>query len=165
MLRQLTATSVVVILAVVAIGYFWRSGPAGCAVCQRPLHQATFYEIRLADETRVDVCCTRCGLHYQSSQDDVAAVRVADFSTGALLEADRATYVEGSEVHLCCLTGNVQEDRSGTQYDLAWDRCLPSLVAFQSLTDAIEFQGANGGRLRTYADLLAEEQAAAVTRP
>ena len=36
-----------------------------CAVCQRPLHGASTYRIVLSGGDDLDVCCPRCGLHYQ----------------------------------------------------------------------------------------------------
>jgi hypothetical protein len=58
-------------------------------------------------------------------------------------------------VHACSHS-LVQEDRSGTQYQVAWDRCLPSLVAFESRGAAEVFRKSNGGTIKTYDELVAE---------
>jgi len=50
----------------------------------------------------------------------------------------------------------VREDRSGGQYEVAWDRCLPSLIAFSSRQAALKFQEENGGNIKTYEELLAD---------
>ena len=55
-----------------------------------------------------------------------------------------------------CGHASVREDRSGRQYEVAWDRCLPSLIAFSSREAARKFQKENGGDIKTYAELLAE---------
>ena len=57
---------------------------------------------------------------------------------------------------LCRHNERVKEDRSGAQYELTWDRCLPSLVAFSSREDAEAFRRDSGGVIKTYAELLEE---------
>ncbi len=129
-----------------------------CAICRRPVHKATYYRIVLEDEKSVEVCCPRCGLHFQRGRRDVTDSQVADFSTGERFPADEAHYVENSSVHLCCATDQIQEDRLGTQYTLAWDRCLPSLVAFRNRDQAVEFSRQKGGLVKTYTQLLQESK-------
>ena len=118
------------------------------------MHKATFYSIVLEDESSIEVCCPRCGLHFQRGRRDVVDARVADFSTGERFPADEAHYVENSSLHLCYETDQMQEDRSRTQYTLSWDRCLPSLVAFRNRDRAMEFSRQRGGLIKTYAQLL-----------
>jgi hypothetical protein len=127
-----------------------------CQVCRRLMHKATFYRVFLQGQDPVDVCCPRCGLYFQQSRSDVVRSEVADFVTGTLLEASRAFYVENSSVHLCCSQDFVQKDASGQEYVLAWDRCLPSLIAFRDRDRAEEFTRKNGGMITTYDQLLKE---------
>ena len=87
---------------------------------------------------------------------DVVRAEVTDFYKKDRMDADKAFYVENSPVHFCSHSA-VQEDRSGTQYEVAWDRCLPSLIAFESRAAALKFQNQNGGDVKTYAELLAKE--------
>jgi len=139
---------------VIAVGlgayFLYPSGPGLCQVCQRPLHAETFYQVRLKDGRTETVCCPRCGLRFQEGRDDVAATRVADFASGKLLEARDALYVEGSKQRLCCSPDVARRDPAGGQVVLTWDRCLPSLVAFEKREDAEEFRKREGGVLRTY---------------
>ena len=154
-----TLTSLAIIALLIGAGYYvYLQLEPVCAICRRPVHKATFYSIVLEDKKSVEVCCPRCGLHFQRGRGDVAAAQVADFSTGERFPADEAHYVENSSVHLCCTTEQMQEDRSGTQYTLAWDRCLPSLVAFRNRERAVEFSRQRGGLIKTYAQLLQELQ-------
>ncbi len=154
-----TITSLAIIALLIGAGYYvYIQLQPVCTICRRPVHKATFYSIVLEDESSVEVCCPRCGLHFQRGRRDVADAQVADFSTGERFPADEAHYVENSSVHLCCPTDRVQEDRSGTQYTLAWDRCLPSLVAFRDRDRAVEFSRQRGGLIKTYAQLVLELQ-------
>ena len=129
-----------------------------CDVCYRPLHPATYYKITLENGDTKRTCCPRCGLRFQKGRNDVAAVETADFNSGKRLDAKDAYYVENSDVHLCCSEQRVEEDRTGMQYELAWDRCLPSLVAFEKKGSAQAFSADHGGRIRTYAELLEENE-------
>ena len=126
-----------------------------CDVCYRPLHAETYYRIHATDGTALDVCCPRCGLRYQAGREDVARTEVTDFETKALFDAEDAFYVEGSPVHFCS-HAHVEEDRTGTQYEVSYDRCLPSLVAFQSREAAVRFARQNGGVIKTMDELLKE---------
>jgi hypothetical protein len=83
-------------------------------------------------------------------------VEAADFCSGERLPARQAFYVEGSSVHPCC-KDIAEKDRSGVRYDLAWDRCLPSLIAFKSRDEAVAFRSQYGGVIKAYDELSLEE--------
>jgi hypothetical protein len=154
--RILQALAALVLVAVVGTFVYVQLGdPNSCDVCYRPMHQETFYRIHLESGETKDVCCPRCGLRFQEGRDDVVAAEVTDFNTKQRIDAAVAYYVENSPVHFCSHAG-VHEDRSGAQYEVAWDRCLPSLIAFSSREAAKKFQGENGGDIKTYEELLAE---------
>lgn len=157
MLKRIVLTLVgLSLVALIGVAIYSNVGPSDqCDVCYRPLHRETFYRIHTADGEALDVCCPRCGLRFQEGRTDVVHTEVTDFETRKLLEADAAFFVEGSPVHFCS-HAPVEEDRSGTQYEVAWDRCLPSLIAFESRAAAVSFQERNGGAIKTYAELLAE---------
>jgi hypothetical protein len=127
-----------------------------CDVCLRPMHQETYYRVHHTDGEVTELCCPRCGIRHQFGREDVSHAEVADYRTTELLNAEEAFFVEGSEVHACVHEGTVQKDLSGSQYSLDWDRCLPSLIAFDSRQAAEAFQRTNGGIVRSYDELLAE---------
>lgn len=131
------------------------TAPEECDVCHRPMHAETYYEVHLEGGDSRALCCPRCGLRFQQERDDVAFAEVADYATKNVMRAEDAYFVEDSSVHACSHS-LLQEDRSGTQYQVAWDRCLPSLVAFESRETAEIFRKANGGTIRTYDELVAE---------
>jgi hypothetical protein len=81
---------------------------------------------------------------------------VADYDSGEFIDASQALFVENSSVNLCHQS-MVQEDRSGSQYQLTWDRCLPSLIAFRTREGAEVFRRDYGGLIKTYGELLKED--------
>ena len=124
------------------------------------MHKVTTCRLSLSGGEVVEVCCPRCGLYLQEGRNDIVKTEVADFNSGAFLEAEKAYYVEGSSVHLCCSGGDVQKDRAGISYERTWDRCLPSLVAFKSEEEAEQFIQRHGGALKVYAELTIEDEEA-----
>jgi len=155
MVKRILAVMLGLVL-VAALGTFIYSSigaPDMCDVCYRPLHGGMSYRIYLTNGESVEVCCPRCGLRFQEGRSDVARAEVTDFYTRQPVAADQAFYVENSSMHPCSHS-TVHEDRSGTQYEVSWDRCLPSLVGFRSRAGAVEFQEQYGGVIETYAELL-----------
>jgi len=142
-----------------AIGYFVYhelTSTQLCEFCHRPFRPAMYCEITLEDGSSEKTCCPRCVLQFQKGRSDVASVEAADFDTGKRIDAAKAYYVENSDVQLCCSNKRVERDRMGTLYMLVWDRCLPSLVAFEDLAGAEAFLRDHSGQIRTYAELLEE---------
>ncbi len=129
-----------------------------CQVCGRPIHGQVFYRVSLRDGSARDVCCPRCGLRFQVGRKDVVGVQVTDFNSGKLIDATQALFVESSRVMLCCSDTKVQRDRSGAQYALNWDRCMPSLVAFETLEEAELFSRQKGGVVKDYSQLQEEPE-------
>ena len=126
---------------------------AVCELCYRHLHEETAYSIRLSQGETVDVCCARCGLHFEMGRTDLSGSEVADYNSRRRFDAADAFYVENSSVHPCATESPVRKDQSGRQYSLDWDRCLPSLVAFQSKEEALSFQRQKGGVIKNYHEL------------
>ncbi len=157
MLKRIILAAVgLTFVAVVGAAIYSNLEPSDqCDVCYRPLHKETYYRIHMTGGKVLDVCCPRCGLRFQEGREDIVHTEVTDFDTKELLDADQAFYVEGSPVHFCS-HAPLEEDRSGTQYEVAWDRCLPSLIAFESRGAAVRFQDQNGGVIKTHDELLEE---------
>jgi hypothetical protein len=45
----------------------------------------------------------------------------------------------------------------GVLYRLVWDRCLPSLLAFETREQAEFFRRQNGGEIKTYPQVIEED--------
>ncbi len=144
-----------VILVLGAAGYWaattvFRSEPV-CQVCARPIHVGQGYTLGLTDGTKERACCPRCGLHFHiTNADRVQSAWATDYATGEQIEAGPAFYVEGSDLMTCCSTSPVKRELE-TTYELVWDRCLPSLIAFKTNAEAQQFRHQHGGRVLSYA--------------
>ncbi len=154
--RQIAA--ILLPLAVLAgVGYYLsHQEHLDCDICKRHLHEEISYKIFLSSGDVLDACCPRCGLRFERANDDVVAAKVADFTTGELVPAEGAYYVEGSMVHLCA-HDLIQRDAMGVLYRLVWDRCLPSLVAFKTKGQAELFRRQHGGEINTYRQVMEED--------
>ena len=150
---------IIPVLALVGfLAYRWLEQPSRvCDICKRPLHAETYFRIAQGDGKTKDVCCPQCGLRYLKLQPHAEVqLSVTDYKTHALIPAEQAFYVGGSDVHLCCPDEMVQREITGARYDRVWDRCLPSLVAFQGRRDAEDFEKDHGGRIVSYSQLRPE---------
>ena len=137
---------------VVGTHYFWDDGSDTCDMCGRLNRTAMRFKVLLEDGTTKEACCPRCGLHFQKGREDIVRMEAADFSTGDRIDARSAVYLESSSVHLCCAV-SADRDRSGEQYQLAWDRCMPSLLAFKTQEKAAALGRTRGGQVRTWAEI------------
>lgn len=155
-IAQYLVGPVIVALFAGAVYFLFLGQPAVCDLCGRPLHQETLYRIHQRDGEVTQACCPRCGLHFQQGRDDVVSVEVADFRTSELFDATQAFYVEDSSVNMCYLDTPVHRNIEGTESTLAWDRCVPGLLAFQSREAAEAFRSEKGGTIKTYNQLLEE---------
>ena len=134
--------------------YLYTLETGTCGICQRPLHGATTYRIDLLGGEFVDVCCPRCGLHFQEqNRGRVKRAWIGDPAAGERFPAEQAVYVEDSSIRHCCSLERPREDGPGTPYRLAWDRCLPGLVAFKDRRSALDFQQDRGGVIKSYQEL------------
>ncbi len=147
---------VIVALFAGAVYFLFLGQPVVCDHCGRPLPQESLYRIHLRNGEVKQSCCPRCGLYFQQGRDDVVLVEVADFRTSKLMDATQAIYVEDSSVNMCYLDSPVHRHIEGIESTLAWDRCMPGLLAFESREAAEDFRSEKGGLIKTYNQLLKE---------
>lgn len=145
------------ILALGALSYWaastmFRAEATVCQVCARPVHAGQGFVVALTTGVEEHTCCPRCGLHFQmANAAHVQAAWATDYLTREKIDARRATYVEESDLMTCCVTPPIKRDME-TSYELVWDRCLPSLIAFKTPAEATQFHQQHGGRVLTYAE-------------
>jgi len=156
MVMRIVLSLILICLAGVSGYYLYYHQEAVCSVCLRTMHNVTTYRLTTSDGEVLQLCCPRCGLYLQKKRDDVVRREVADFNSGTFLAAEKAYYVEGSSVHLCCSGADLQKDQAGVSYERSWDRCLPSLFAFETEEEAKQFIQRQGGILKSYAELIVE---------
>jgi len=125
-----------------------------CRVCARGLHAGMTYRLELASGTE-EVCCPRCGMHYQIQHPGAAKKAWAtDMTSGAFIAAETAYYVEGGDIEYCTMHSTpIQREPQGVSVR-DYDRCLPSLVAFSSKQEAEAYQKQHGGRVFDFARAL-----------
>ena len=126
-----------------------------CEICVRAFHSAHYSEVALKSGRKIEACCPRCAMHYELNMPgQVARLSVSDHVSGRPAEAQAAFYVEGSDQHPCMSASDSMPREPGVEYDLKFDRCLPSLIAFKDETAARAFQTQHGGRLLSFAQAL-----------
>lgn len=123
-----------------------------CRACNREIHKDWAFTVTFKDGKKETLCCAKCGiLEEMEKKSQVASVQATDFATGKPIPAEKAIYVWGSNMDHC----PVPEKRDWTDVQpmrLAWDRCIPSLIAFENRDLAAKFQSEHGGRLVDYSD-------------
>lgn len=132
---------------------------ATCPQCGRDQCNNLTFTIQLVDGKRVETCCPRCGLHYiASSRPAVAGLSVRDFETAEQIDADRASFVEGSDITPCItMHAPGPSDERGCCFNQVYDRCLPSLLAFHSKAAAEGFAREHGGVVKRFAEIRAAQ--------
>jgi len=133
------------ILAALLIAVFYTGSRAGereeCAVCGMyiDLYQRTRHAISFNDGTTKLTCGLACAAKViVQNEDKIYGVRVADFLTGKFLAADKAYYLEGSDV-------------PGVM-------TYTSRIAFTSKAQARSFQKKHGGRIITFDQALKHQR-------
>lgn len=155
-----TLAALLAIGAVVSLAFRYLQVPReqACAFCERPLHKATAYRVSLGDQVKT-ACCPRCGMH--SAIDHPDAVRqawAADLISGETVPAQSAYYVEGGDIEYCTVhQAPVQREPEGVSIR-AYDRCLPTLVAFKFQVEAERYRAQHGGRVLNYTEAMASVQ-------
>lgn len=120
-----------------------------CAVCQRDECAGFTFRVKLEDGKQIETCCPRCGMWYVKSAGQRAREMWAtDFDSGKRIDATKAAYVSGSDVSYCSQT-ETRRDGYGCCFYKGFDRCQPSLIAFESAAAAQVFQKQHGGELLT----------------
>lgn len=159
-----TIVGIALILILGLFGYFawgtFQSRQARvCSVCSRPLHGGSSIIAEADGESR-RFCCAACALWAERQTGaDVQITRVSDYDSGSMIDPSAATFVVGSRVNHCLQQHSVF-DSSRTALDpaketgtLEFDRCSPSVLAFQTTSAAEQFAEQQGGRLTGLAGL------------
>jgi hypothetical protein len=127
--------------------------PRSCPVCQREECTGFTYRITLAGSKKIETCCPRCGLAYlRDHHASPKSIEATDFASDRWIDGTRAIYVSGSDLSHCPARES-RRDTFGCCAVKGYDRCLPSLLAFQSREAADSFRIRHGGELMTFAEL------------
>jgi len=147
------ALAAIASVSILAYRHVTRPSQDLCQVCQRNLHHGVNYRLEMADGTNETACCPRCGMHHQVERpESVTKAWATDLPTGEFIPADSAYYIEGGDVEYCTMHGGrVQREPQGVAVR-AFDRCLPTLVAFRTQAEAESYQVQHGGRILKFAE-------------
>ncbi len=129
-----------------------RSKIATCSQCGRDECKNLAVTIALESGESVETCCPRCALRFiAEKRPAVTTIAVRSFADARTLDARKAFYVEGSDAHPCATHGGSPPvDQRGCCLKAVYDRCEPSLVAFESADKAESFARDHGGFVRTF---------------
>ena len=81
-------------------------------------------------------------------------IYVTDFATGKHIDATRAVYIEGSDVNLCHQPEVMKSESGGCCAYSVYDRCSPSVIAFENTNDTRFFLEKHGGLIVKFDDLV-----------
>jgi hypothetical protein len=150
----------IAVVCVLAYRHETRPSPDLCQVCQRGLHTGLVYRLGLTNGRIEEVCCPRCGMHFVLNHPGtVRQAWATDFASGERVAAQTAYYVEGGDEEFCALHTKPAERGPQGVSILAYDRCLPTLVAFRAEQGAEAFRREHGGHIVTYDQALNDVRA------
>ncbi len=148
------------LVGLAAGGYWllWKTRPQMCPICERSIH-AQARAVILLDNSRVPVCCIRCGLtHNRQIGKPGPLLEVTEYHSLRPMKPESAFYVEGPRFSLCDPHESPLLDQTKHPYGRVFDRCEPSTYAFLRREDAATFERENGGTVLTWADLKKEAE-------
>lgn len=123
-----------------------------CPACDREIHEGWAFTLTFKNGKKETLCCAKCGLlEAQRRKTEFRSAAAKDFYTGKAIESEKAVYVWNSSVDHC----SIPEKRDWTNRQpmkLVWDRCIPSLIPFETRDEAVKFQLGNGGTIVDYAE-------------
>lgn len=156
MSRKNACYLIVSLLAVGVLIFFLypgiRSTDSQCKLCGEEIHEGMGFTIMQSGGGKIKTCCPTCGLHLQvHNPDKVLSAYAKDHVTGKTIDAARAYYVVGSDVHHCN-PKRMMRNEVGDVFMMVWHRCEPSLVAFGTREAAAAFQSQHGGSILSFSE-------------
>jgi hypothetical protein len=123
-----------------------------CEICGRGIHAGHEATLLMQDGKKIHACCPRCALHrVEHGFPKPVQMAVTDRISGREMRAQDAFYVEGSDELVCIPpSAAVPPRQPPVEYERAFDRCSPSLIAFKDEAAARDFAQVHGGRILSY---------------
>jgi hypothetical protein len=163
MQRKSIVVSLIAILVVAGLGYStWRfvaerSGQS-CKACARPVH-AHMKTVAILDGKRATYCCPACALSaHQQSGKPGQVVELTDYLNNTPLKPEDGYLVRNSDVNPCLQHHHPDVSENSQPLESHFDRCSPSVLAFQDQKTASAFAGEHGGQVVKFSDFAAEFQ-------
>ena len=122
-----------------------------CDFCDRPIHQG-MKATAVIKGKKYKACCISCAVTARAQDASGVMDSVTDFETNAAIDPQSAVYVEGSNLHPCATKEKAIRDEHSAAFE-RFDRCEPSIIAFENRNDALKFQSQEGGKVLTLAEV------------
>jgi hypothetical protein len=158
-----TIFGVAVLLAIaVALAYAgWKirtlSESQFCFACSRPIHAQT-RTVGLLEGKRELFCCPTCALtEHRQTGERVKITELTDFETQTRLAPESAVVVSDSDVNHCVREHTLMNQKEQAS-PMAFDRCVPSIIAFAHRKEAERFEKQHGGTLSSFEALASAYQ-------
>ena len=114
--------------------------------------------VAVLDGKRATYCCPACALsEHQQSGKPVHVVELTDYLTNASLKPETSFVVRNSDVNPC-LQHHPAIGENSQPLEERFDRCAPSVLAFQDQRAAAAFAGEHGGQVLKFSDFASEFQ-------
>lgn len=161
--RKSVVASLVAVLILAGVGFAgWRfiterSGQS-CQACARPVH-AHMKTVAILDGKRAIYCCPACALSaHQQSGKPVQVVELTDYPTNKSLKPETSFLVRNSDVNPCLQHHHPDVGENSQPLESHFDRCTPSVLAFEDQKSAAAFAGEHGGQVVKFSDFATEFQ-------
>lgn len=162
MQRRSALAAIVAILVLAGLGYSaWHfvkeRSDQSCGACRRPVH-SHMKTVAMVDGKRGVYCCLACALsEQQQSGRRVQVVETTDFLSNNPLNPENSYVVRNSDVNPC-LQHHPAVGENNQPLEALFDRCTPSVLAFQDQKEARAFASQHGGQVLRFSDFASEFQ-------
>jgi hypothetical protein len=160
MQRKSVFASIVAIFVLVGLGYSaWRfvkeRSAQSCKACTRRVH-SNMKTVAIVDGKRAIYCCPACALsEHQQSGKQVQVVELTDYLSGVPSKPESSFVVRNSDVNPC-RQHHPAVGENNQPLDSNFDRCTPSVLAFQDQKSAGAFASEHGGQVVRFSDFASE---------
>jgi hypothetical protein len=114
--------------------------------------------VAMVNGKRAIYCCPACALsEHQQSGKPVQVVELTDYLSSSPLKPETSYLVRNSDVNPC-LQHHPATGENSQPLESQFDRCTPSLLAFQDQKSASAFAGEHGGQVVRFSDFASEFQ-------
>ena len=124
-----------------------------CSLCGREVHEDMAANLTFKDGESATACCLECAMRYEAQTGKRAKdISVTDFYSAKVIDSKNAFFVTGSNLSPCCKK-DIMRAPEGQALYLKYDRCLPSIIAFEKKEDAMKYMTEHGGTSKTLSEI------------
>jgi len=130
--------------------------PNQCPFSGRAIHPNMGAVVRVeGDRSSIKLCCVRCALSYSlQTGKRIVVESVTDYVSHKQIRPERAFYLTDSSITPCVGPDAETPSTRRESVAVAWDRCMPSTIAFADQDAALALRKDAGGSVETFAELV-----------